>query len=214
MKDKPGLGAITDINGRYKINIEEFSRLVFSYIGFDTQEILVKHQNLVNVSMKESEAREIDEVVITGTGAQKKLTVTGAVTNVDVEVLKSNPTANLSNALAGNVSGVLAMQTSGQPGVNTSEFWIRSISTFGANSSALVLVDGFERDLDEINIESFTVLKDATTAIYGSRGANGVVLITTKHGKEVRLRLMLKWRLLIMRVPSHRNLQMVTVMPC
>ena len=84
--------------------------------------------------MKESEAKEIDEVVITGTGAQKKLTVTGAVTNVDVEVLKSNPTANLSNALAGNVSGVLAMQTSGQPGVNTSEFWIRGISTFGANS--------------------------------------------------------------------------------
>ena len=78
VKDKPGLGAITDINGRYKINIEEFSRLVFSYIGFDTQEILVKRQSLVNVSMKESDAREIDEVVITGTGAQKKLTVTGA----------------------------------------------------------------------------------------------------------------------------------------
>lgn len=193
VKDKPGLGAITDINGRYKINIEEFSRLVFSYIGFDTQEILVKRQSLVNVSMKESDAREIDEVVITGTGAQKKLTVTGAVTNVDVEVLKSNPSANLSNALAGNVSGVLAMQTSGQPGVNTSEFWIRGISTFGANSSALVLVDGFERDLDEINIEdieSFSVLKDAsTTAIYGPRGANGVVLITTKHGKEGKIKI-------------------------
>ena len=193
VKDKPGLGAITDINGRYKIKTEEFSRLVFSYIGFDTQEVLVKRQNLVNISMKESEAKEIDEVVITGTGAQKKLTVTGAVTNVDVEVLKSNPTANLSNALAGNVSGVLAMQTSGQPGVNTSEFWIRGISTFGANSAALVLVDGFERDLDEINIEdieSFTVLKDAsTTAIYGSRGANGVVLITTKRGKEGKIKI-------------------------
>ena len=104
-----------------------------------------------------------------------------------------NPSANLSNALAGNVPGVLAMQTSGQPGVNTSEFWIRGISTFGANSSALVLVDGFERDLDEINIEdieSFTVLKDAsTTAIYGSRGANGVVLITTKHGKEGKIKI-------------------------
>lgn len=121
------------------------------------------------------------------------MTVTGAVTNVDVEVLKSNPSANLSNALAGNVSGVLAMQTSGQPGVNTSEFWIRGISTFGANSSALVLVDGFERDLDEINIEdieSFTVLKNAsTTAIYGPRGANGVVLITTKHGKEGKIKI-------------------------
>ena len=119
--------------------------------------------------------------------------MTGAVTTVNVNDLKANPTANLSNALAGNVAGVLAMQTSGQPGKNTSEFWIRGISTFGANSSALVLVDGFERDLDEINIEdieSFTVLKDAsTTAIYGSRGANGVVLITTKHGKEGKIKI-------------------------
>lgn len=103
--------------------------------------------------MKESEASELDEVVITGTGAQKKLTVTGAVTTVNVNDLKANPTANLSNALAGNVAGVLAMQTSGQPGKNTSEFWIRGISTFGADNSALVLVDGFERSLDEINIE-------------------------------------------------------------
>ena len=180
VKDQAGLGAITDINGRYKINIEEFSRLVFSYIGFDKQEVLVKRQQVVNVIMKESEASELDEVVITGTGAQKKLTVTGAVTTVNVNDLKANPTANLSNALAGNVAGVLAMQTSGQPGKNTSEFWIRGISTFGADNSALVLVDGFERSLDEINIEdveSFTVLKDAsTTAIYGPRGANGVVL--------------------------------------
>ncbi|WP_462358486.1 carboxypeptidase-like regulatory domain-containing protein, partial [Phocaeicola coprocola] len=166
VKDQAGLGAITDINGRYKINIEEFSRLVFSYIGFDKQEVLVKRQQVVNVIMKESEASELDEVVITGTGAQKKLTVTGAVTTVNVNDLKANPTANLSNALAGNVAGVLAMQTSGQPGKNTSEFWIRGISTFGADNSALVLVDGFERSLDEINIEdveSFTVLKDAST---------------------------------------------------
>ena len=191
VKDQAGLGAITDINGQYKIVIEEYSRLIFSYIGFDKQEVLVKNQRTVNVSMKESEASELEEVVITGTGAQKKLTVTGAVTTVNVDDLKSNPSANLSNALAGNVAGVLAMQTSGQPGVNTSEFWIRGISTFGANNSALVLVDGFERDLDEINIEdieSFTVLKDAsTTAIYGPRGANGVVLITTKHGKAGKI---------------------------
>ena len=193
VKDQAGLGAITDINGRYKISIEEFSRLVFSYIGFDKQEVLVKRQQVVNVIMKESEASELDEVVITGTGAQKKLTVTGAVTTVNVNDLKANPTANLSNALAGNVAGVLAMQTSGQPGKNTSEFWIRGISTFGADNSALVLVDGFERSLDEINIEdveSFTVLKDAsTTAIYGPRGANGVVLITTKHGKEGKIKI-------------------------
>ena len=188
VKDQPGLGAITDMDGRYKISIEEFSKLVFSYIGFNNVEVLIKKQHIVDVVMKESEASVIDEVVITGTGVQKKLTVTGAVTTVNIDDLKSNPSANLSNALAGNVAGVLAMQNSGQPGLNTSEFWIRGISTFGANSSALVLVDGFERSLDEINIEdieSFTVLKDAsTTAIYGPRGANGVILITTKHGKE------------------------------
>lgn len=141
--------------------------------------------------MQESEASVIDEVVITGTGAQKKLTVTGAVTNVNVADLKVNPTGSISNALAGNVAGVLAMQTSGQPGQNSSEFWIRGISTFGASNAALVLVDGFERNLDEINIEdieTFVVLKDAsTTAIYGSRGANGVILITTKHGKAGKI---------------------------
>lgn len=191
VSDAPGLGAITDINGRYKIKMEPYHRLLFSYIGFDKVAILVKEQRVVNVTMKESSAKEIDEVVITGTGAQKKLTVTGAITTVNVNDLKSNPTGSISNALAGNVAGVLAMQTSGQPGQNSSEFWIRGISTFGASNAALVLVDGFERNLDEINIEdieTFSVLKDAsTTAIYGSRGANGVVLITTKHGKAGKI---------------------------
>lgn len=191
VSDAPGLGAITDINGRYKIKMEPYHRLLFSYIGFDKVAILVKEQRVVNVTMKESSAKEIDEVVITGTGAQKKLTVTGAITTVNVNDLKSNPSGNISNALAGNVAGVLAMQTSGQPGQNSSEFWIRGISTFGASNAALVLVDGFERNLDEINIEdieTFSVLKDAsTTAIYGSRGANGVVLITTKHGKAGKI---------------------------
>lgn len=191
VRDAAGLGAITDINGRFKIKMEPYHRLVFTYIGYDKVEVLVKDQLVVNVTMKEAEANEIDEVVITGTGAQKKLTVTGAVTTVNVADLKSNPTGSLSNALAGNVAGILAMQTSGQPGQNTSEFWIRNISTFGASNAALVLVDGFERNLDEVNvedIETFSVLKDAsTTAIYGSRGANGVVLITTKHGKAGKI---------------------------
>ena len=141
--------------------------------------------------MKESAASSLDEVVITGTGVQKKLTVTGAITTVNVSDLTHTANGNVVNALAGNVAGVLAMQTSGQPGRNTSEFWIRGISTFGASTSALVLVDGFERDLDDVNIEdieSFSVLKDASaTAIYGSRGANGVVLITTKHGKAGKI---------------------------
>lgn len=187
VKDVPGLGTITDIEGHYRIEIDLYSTLLFSYIGFDTYKVLVKdNMKVVNVQMKESSNNVIDEVVITGTGAQKKISVTGAITTVGVKELQAAPGGNLSNALAGNVPGIMAMQTSGQPGQNTSEFWIRGISTFGANTSALVLVDGFERDLNDVNIEdieSFSVLKDASaTAIYGSRGANGVVLITTKHG--------------------------------
>ena len=191
----PGLGAITDLNGKYSIKMPPYHKLVFTFFGFEKVEVLVKEQRTVNVTMKEASAREIDEVVITGTGAQKKLTVTGAITNVDVDVLKANPSGSMANALAGNVPGILAMQTSGKPG-SVSEFWIRGISTFGASNSALVLVDGFERSLDEINVEdveSFSVLKDASaTAIYGSKGANGVVLITTKHGKAGKINISAK----------------------
>ena len=176
--DMPGLGAITDINGKYSLKTPPYHKIVFSYIGYEKLEVLVKEQRVVNVVMKESSATSIDEVVITGTGIQKKLTVTGAITNVDVEELKTTPSTSMADALAGVVPGIQAMQANGRPGT-VSEFWIRSISTFGANSSALVLVDGFERDLNEVNVEdveSFSVLKDASaTAIYGSKGANGVV---------------------------------------
>ena len=188
VKDMPGMGTITDINGHYRIKMETYHKLLFTYIGYENVEILVKEQRVVNVKMQEAAASALDEVVVTGMATQKKLTVTGAVTNVNVGDLKRYSSSNLSNTLAGNVPGIIARQTSGQPGKNTSEFWIRGISTFGASNSAYILVDGFERNnLDEINIEdieSFTVLKDASaTAIYGSKGANGVVLITTKHGK-------------------------------
>ena len=174
VKNVAGLGVITNIDGEYKIKIAPYSTLIFSYIGFETQEVLIKdNMSKVDVTLRESSASVIDEVVITGTGAQKKITMTGAVSTVDVDVLKSSPTSSLVNALAGNVPGVLARQTSGRPGANMSEFWIRGISTFGAGSGALVLVDGFERSLNEVNvedIESFSVLKDASaTAIYGSR---------------------------------------------
>ncbi|KAA6349726.1 TonB-dependent receptor SusC [termite gut metagenome] len=186
VSDAPGLGTISDVNGKYKIKMEPYRRLVFSYIGYDKVEVLVKDQRIVNVTMKESSSSVLNEVVVTATGVQEKLTVTGAITTVNVEALKANPSGAISSALAGNVPGIMAMQTSGKPG-STSEFWIRGISTFGASNSALVLVDGFERNLNEINVEdveAFSVLKDASaTAIYGSKGANGVVLITTKHGK-------------------------------
>ena len=193
VKDVPGLGTITDLNGRYVIKVEPYNRLVFSYIGYQSQEVLIKNQSKVNIVLKEDVTNAIDEVVITGTGAQTKLTQTGAITTVNVDHLKANPSSSIVNTLAGNVAGVLAMQTSGQPGKNVSEFWIRGISTFGASTSAYVLVDGFERSMDEINIEdieTFTVLKDASaTAIYGSKGANGVVLITTKRGKAGKIKI-------------------------
>lgn len=191
VKNVAGLGVITDLDGRYQIKVEPFSRLVISYIGYQTQEILIKEQQTLNIVMQEVVTNAVDEVVITGTGVQRKLTQTGAITTVNVDHLKSNPSSSIVNALAGNVAGVLARQTSGQPGKNISEFWIRGISTFGASNGAYILVDGFERSMDEINIEdieTFSVLKDASaTAIYGSKGANGVVLITTKHGKPGKI---------------------------
>src|SRR5690606_29994002 len=183
----PGLGAITDEEGRYSLKVRRYQTIVFAFVGYDKVEVLLKEQNVVNVNMIESDASVINEVVVTATGNERRIAVTGAITTVDVERLKSNPSTSMADALAGQVPGVMAMQTSGRPG-SVSEFWIRSISTFGGGSAALVLVDGFERDINEVNVEdveSFTVLKDASaTAIYGSRGANGVILINTKRGKD------------------------------
>ena len=195
VKDMKGLGVIADIDGNFKIKVKEFQTLVFSYIGYHSKEVTVKSDQLhIDVQLEEEKLNAVDEVVVTAMGSQKKLTVTGAVTNVNVEDMKHYSSSNLSNALAGNVPGIIAMQTSGQPGKNTSEFWIRGISTFGAGKGAYILVDGFERaNIDDLNIEdieSFSVLKDASaTAIYGSKGANGVILITTKHGKEGKIRI-------------------------
>lgn len=191
VKDVPGLGVITDMDGKFSIKMKPYNRLLISYIGYETKEILIKDQREIVVNMEVADASMLNEVVVTGTGAQKKISVTGAVTSVSVNDLKLAPSGNVSNALAGNVAGVIAMQTSGQPGKNVSEFWIRGISTFGASNSALILVDGFERDMNDLSIEdieSFQVLKDASeTAIYGARGANGVVLITTKRGKTGKI---------------------------
>jgi TonB-linked SusC/RagA family outer membrane protein len=195
VKNEPGLGTITNIDGQYRIKVSTISVLIFSYLGFDRQEIPVGDQTVINVHMKESSNNVLEEVVVTAFGPQKKVSVTGAVTTVDMKNLRT-PTGNITNALAGNVAGVIAMQMSGEPGSNQSEFWIRGISTFGAGSSALVLVDGFERPFNEINIEdieSFSILKDASaTAIYGSRGANGVILITTKKGEAGKININIK----------------------
>ena len=126
VKDMPGLGSITDMNGHYSITMEPYRQLVFTYIGYESKEVMVKEQRTINVVMKESVTRAVDEVVITGTGVQRKLTQTGAITTVDVGELKRNPSSSIVNALAGNVPGIMARQTSGQPGKNISEFWIHN----------------------------------------------------------------------------------------
>ncbi|WP_226332330.1 SusC/RagA family TonB-linked outer membrane protein [Echinicola marina] len=183
-------GTVTDIEGNYSIDVEEGTTLIFSYIGFEAKKVVVGNQSKIDVVLMVN-AESLEEVVVVGFGEQKKISLTGAVSTVNTEDLKSNPTSSLSNALAGNVPGVLGMMQSGQPGKNISEFWIRGISTFGGGTNPLVLVDNIERDLNELNIEdikSITVLKDAAeTAMYGSRGANGVILITTKRGSAGKI---------------------------
>jgi len=186
VKDRSGMGTITDENGKFKIKASPYNILIVNYVGFEKQEIPLKDKTFITVILKENSKSILSEVVVTGSGVQRKATVTGAITTVNIKSLNI-PTANITNALAGNVAGIIAMQTSGEPGSNNSEFWIRGISTFGANKTALILVDGVERPFNEVNIEdieSFSILKDASaTAIYGSKGANGVVLITTKKGE-------------------------------
>ncbi len=193
-------GTMTDIDGNFKIDINDPNKLlVISYVGYEPLEIALRNlKDEGNILRLKPSSNALEEVVVTGMGARKKITVTGAVANVNMDDLKHYSTSSMSNALAGNVPGILAMQSSGQPGKNVSEFWIRGISTFGASKSAYILVDGFEREnIDDLNIEdiaSFTVLKDASaTAIYGSKGANGVVLITTKRGKEGKLNVNVKF---------------------
>lgn len=194
LKNVPGLGTTTNADGRFKMKAGNYDILVFNYMGFKTKEVPVvniKSKNNLNVKLEE-ESQKIDEVVVTAAGRREKKTLTGAFTNVDVKQLNA-PSGNLTNSLGGVVPGIITQQLSGEPGENQSEFWIRGISTFGANSGALVLVDGIERSLNEIpveDIESFSVLKDASaTAIYGQRGANGVVLITTKRGFAGKVRI-------------------------
>ena len=196
-KNQPGVGTITDLDGQFSIKVGPYDVLQITFVGYKDIEVPVlsiKDRNHLTVKMLEDN-QAIEEVVVTASGVQKKKTLTGAITNVELKRLNA-PGANLSNSLAGVVPGVIAMQTSGEPGENMSQFWIRGMSTFGAKSGALILVDGVERSFNEIpieDIESFSVLKDASaTAIYGQRGANGVVLITTKRGEKGKVKINVK----------------------
>ena len=178
-------GTITDGEGKYRLQVEPMDSLKFSYVGYKTQVIPVKNKVDLNVTMEASEG-SLNQVVVVGYGKQKKISTVGSQSSVDVSNLKL-PTANLNTALAGRLAGVVSVQRSGELGSKGADIWIRGISTFSNSlSQPLVLVDGVPRDFSDIDpedIKSFSILKDAAaTAVYGVRGANGVILITTKTG--------------------------------
>ena len=183
------IGAITDINGEYTIVVpDEKAILVFSFIGYQKQEIAVGKNRTVNVTLKD-DSQSLDEVVVVAYGTQTKATLTGALSSIDTKELLKAPVASISNVLAGAMPGVSTVQTSGQPGDDAASIFVRgSGSLSGGASSPLILVDGVEREFSQIDpneIENLSILKDASaTAVFGVRGANGVVLVTTRRGKS------------------------------
>jgi len=178
-------GTVTDNDGKYRISVADNNAiLIFRYVGFVSQEVTINGKNKIDVVLKEDQ-KALNEIVVVGYGTTKKTTLTGAVSTLDMKTKENTPITNASQALHG-VSGLWVNQAGGQPGADAATIRIRGIGTLN-NSNPLVLVDGIEYDLNEINpdfIESITVLKDASAAIYGSRAANGVILVTTKTGKQ------------------------------
>ncbi|WP_080902973.1 TonB-dependent receptor [Parabacteroides sp. Marseille-P3160] len=177
-------GVITDSEGYYVIEAKKGDVLVFSFISFQQQKITVSNKSAIDVTMME-ETTTLDEAVVVGMGTQRKASVIGAISAVETSSIIA-PQRSLVSALSGRVAGATIVQRSGEPGYDNASFWIRGISTLGSNQSPLILVDGVERDMTNLNIEeieSISILKDASaTAVYGVRAANGVVLVTTKKG--------------------------------
>jgi TonB-linked SusC/RagA family outer membrane protein len=182
-------GTVTDFDGNYVLRTsEEVSTLVFSFVGMQTKEVALENKTAINVTM-EDETIGIDEVQVIAYGTQKKVTITGSISSVEGADLLKAPVASLGNALVGKLSGVTAVQFSGEPGADNPDIFVRGQGTLNSNSATpLILVDGVERDFTQIDpneVDNITVLKDASsTAVFGVRGANGVILITTKRGKE------------------------------
>jgi len=180
-------GTLTDDNGKFTIKAAGNAVLVFTYVGAITKEVQVNNKASINVSL-DDDTQGLDEVVVIGYGQQKKSTLTGAVSQISAEEIMKSPTPNPTNSLIGRLPGLIAVQTSGQPGADAASLKVRGVATYGSNNSAIVVVDGIERpgfgDIDQSEIESINVLKDAaSTAIYGIRGANGIIVVTTKAGK-------------------------------
>jgi len=182
-------GVITDTDGSYSIDCKAGDKLVFSFIGMESQIIDVGNQSVINVKLLEK-TQELEDVTVVAFGKQKKESVIGSITTVKPADLKI-PSSNLTTALAGRVGGIISYQRSGEPGQDNADFFIRGVTTFGYKVDPLILIDNVEVSTTELarlevdDIASFSIMKDATsTALYGARGANGVILITTKQGTE------------------------------
>lgn len=183
-------GVVTDFDGNFKIQVKnEKATLKITYIGMIAQNIRVGNQRHVKVVLKD-ENKSLGEVVVVGYGHQKKESVVGAIGQVSNKELLQSPSANVSQALSGKVAGLVTTQTSGAPGADDMKLYIRGRASFAGDNQPLIMVDGVEREFSQIapdDIESISVLKDASaTAVYGVRGANGVVLITTKRGTDAK----------------------------
>jgi len=190
MLDGTNNGTITDLDGHFSLEVPENGQLKITYVGYETQFVDINGKTRFNISLVQS-AKSLEEVVVVGYGIQKKATLTGAVAAIESSKLLQSPVSNISNAMVGRVSGLLATQTSGAPGLDESTLRIRGIGTFSGDANPLILVDGIEvknyNNIDPNEIENISVLKDASaTAVYGVRGANGVVIINTKRGKTGR----------------------------
>lgn len=192
VKGKANVGTTTDMNGGFFLEVPgNDAVLVFSMVGFNPREMALSDQTSVDIRLFAA-SYHLDEAVIVAFGKQKKTDVVGAVTSINPSELKV-PSSNLTTALAGRIAGLIAYQRSGEPGADNASFFIRGVTTFGYKKDPLILIDGVEvttTDLARLQVDdiaNFSILKDATaTALYGARGANGVILITTKQGKEGR----------------------------
>ena len=191
-------GVITDIDGTYLINVQSTDKLFFSFVGMENQTVAVDNQTIINIEMRE-QVDELEEVTVVAFGKQKKESVTASISTVRPEDLKV-PSSNLTTALAGRMSGLISYQRSGEPGEDDASFFIRGVTTLQYGAGPLILIDGVEMTSSDLarlqpdDIASFSIMKDAAaTALYGARGGNGVIMVTSKEGKEGKAKISFRY---------------------
>ena len=195
VKNNKLIGTSTDQNGKFILDVPDQSILVFSFLNYESKEITVTSQNHITVSLKNAVGKDNDAVVIVAYGTQKKTSLVSSITSIEPKALKG-PTSNITQMLAGRVPGIISFQRSGEPGQDNASFFIRGVGTFGTGKvGPLILIDGIESEenalarLQPDDIAGFSILKDATaSSLYGARGANGVILVTTKQGQAGKVK--------------------------